>query len=202
MQPDLPYAADVSPLGRRLPRILAVSELVAFFVIERGLRRGSEAATLERGTHDRGSTVAIGTAFGIAMTMTPLASLSSRGRFPPALGWVGVAAMAAGIGLRAWAARTLGSSYTRTLRVAAGQRVVSSGPYAIVRHPGYAADLLMWLGYGLAWSSLPAVLTAILPTSAAYAYRIPAEETMMRSQFGPDYESYAARTARVLPGIW
>jgi protein-S-isoprenylcysteine O-methyltransferase Ste14 len=192
----------VSPQRRWPARILAVSELAAFFVIERRLRRGSAAATLERGAHDRGSTMAIGTAFGIAMTLTPLASALRRGRLRPAVGWAGVVAMATGIAVRAWAARTLGASYTRTLRVAADQRVANAGPYAYVRHPGYAADLLMWVGYGMAWSSLPAVLAAILPTAIAYAYRIPVEEAMMRAHFGPDYERYAARTARLLPRVW
>lgn len=158
-------------MGRWLPRIVATAELAAFFAIERRLRRGQEAATLERGEHDRGSTMAIGLTFGFAMAAPPLTSFVSRGRLTVALGWAGVVIMAVGVTVRAWAARTLGESYTRTLRVRTGQRVVDSGPYALVRHPGYAADILMWFGYGLAWTNAAAVVAAALPTSLALRWK-------------------------------
>jgi len=181
---------------------VAVAELAAFFAIERALRKGTQAAALERGEHDRGSTLAIGITFGVAMSGAPLTSVIKRGRLPIGLGWIGVAAMAAGIGLRAWAASELGESYTRTLRVRTGQQVVDSGPYALMRHPGYAADILMWLGYGLAWTNAAAALVAALPTSLAYAYRIAVEEVMLYDRLGAEYEGYAARTARLIPGVY
>ena len=198
-----PKAAKLSPVvGRWLPRIAATAELGGFFAIERRLRKGHEAATLERGEHDRGSTMAIGLTFGLAMLGAPLTFPISRGRLPAALGWAGVAIMTLGVTVRAWAARTLGESYTRTLRVRSGQRVVDSGPYALVRHPGYAADILMWSGYGLAWTNAIAVVAAALPTSLAYLYRIAVEEAMLRELLGAEYERYAARTARLIPGIY
>ena len=110
--------------------------------------------------------------------------------------------MAAGIGLRSWAAQALGTSYTRTLRVGPDQRVVASGPYAVVRHPGYAADIVMLVGYGLAWTSVGAVLTATLPTAAAYSYRIRVEERMLHERFGDEYSRYRERTWRLLPGVF
>lgn len=192
----------MSPGNRRLPSLVAITELAAFFAIERGLRRGGEAASFERGEDDRGSTVAIGLTFGLAMTAAPLASFIRRGQLPIALGWAGVAVMALGVGVRAWAARTLGESYTRTLRVYAGQRVIDSGPYALIRHPGYAADILMWLGYGLAWTNVAAVLVATFPTSLAYLYRIAVEEAMLRERLGAEYERYAARRARLIPRVY
>lgn len=175
---------------------------MAFFIIERSLRKGQEAATLGRGKHDRGSTIAIGVTFALAMTAPPLTSHLKLGRLPLSLGWAGVSLMAVGVTVRAWAARTLGESYTRTLRVRTGQRVVDSGPYALVRHPGYAADILMWVGYGLAWTNATAVVATAIPTCLVYAYRIAVEEAMLREQLGAEYERYAARTARLIPGIY
>ena len=44
--------------------------------------------------------------------------------------------MALGLALKAWAVRTLRGFYTRTLRTACDQRMIDSGPYRLVRHPG------------------------------------------------------------------
>ena len=187
---------------RRLPAILAIVELACFFVIERGLRKGREAATLDRGAADRGSTMAIGITFGLAMAGPVLTSRTGRGRLPLMLAWAGIPLMAFAIAIRAWAARTLGESYTRTLRVRTGQQLITSGPYALVRHPGYAADIIMWLGYGLAWGSVASLLVTTVPTSIAYAYRISVEEEMLRARFGSEFEDYAARTKRLVPSIY
>jgi protein-S-isoprenylcysteine O-methyltransferase Ste14 len=110
--------------------------------------------------------------------------------------------MATGLGLRSWAAKALGASYTRTLRVSPHQRVVAAGPYAVVRHPGYAADIVMLVGYGLAWTSVGAVMTTTLPTVVAYSYRIRVEERMLQQRLGDEYSRYRERTWRLLPGVF
>lgn len=189
-------------MARWPPRIVAIACLATFLTVERRLRKGHEAATLERGEHDRGSTLAIGATFGLAIPSAPFASLIKGSRLPASTGWVGVALMAGAVAVRIWAAQTLGESYTRTLRVRAGQRVIDSGPYAFVRHPGYAADLMMWFGWGLAWTNALAIVAASVPTSLAYAYRIAVEERMLLNQLGEEYSRYARRTARLVPGLY
>ena len=110
--------------------------------------------------------------------------------------------MSAGLSLRLWSAGTLGAHYTRTLRIGAGHRIVEAGPYALVRHPGYAGSLLMWFGFGFALTSVPATVAMTVPMIAAYARRIEAEEDMLLSAFGDEYRSYQQRTARLLPGVY
>jgi protein-S-isoprenylcysteine O-methyltransferase Ste14 len=192
----------VSRPSRWWPRVAAGAELAAFFVLERRLRKGAEARDLDPGELDRGTTTAIGMAFGIAIVGPPLLGELKRGILPTWAGWIGVGAMAVGIGMRSWAAQALGTRYTRTLRVGPDQRVVASGPYAVVRHPGYAADIVMLVGYGLAWTSVGAVLTTALPTAAAYSYRIRVEERMLQQRFGDEYSRYRERTWRLLPGVF
>ena len=51
--------------------------------------------------------------------------------------------MWAGIGLRGWAIGTLGRFFRRDIQVADDQVVVRAGPYAAIRHPSYAGNLLM-----------------------------------------------------------
>lgn len=173
--------------------------LVAFFGLEILLRGGGEARSVDAGSQDRGSTLAIGLAFGLSVAAGLLVHLLA---VPAGIRAAGLALMLCGLPLRVWAMRTLGRFYSRALRTQAGQRVVSEGPYRIVRHPGYAASLLVWMGFGLALGSLAATLLIAACVGAAYAWRIRTEEALLRRQLGAEYERYARRTARLLPGLF
>ena len=114
---------------------------------------------------------------------------------------VGVALQATGLGLRIWSMRTLGSSYSRTLRAEEEQRVVDDGPYRLIRHPGYLGSLLIWTGFGLTSGSLPVVLTVSGLIGRAYRHRIAAEEDLLcRDLTG--YLEYSGRTKKLIPFIW
>jgi protein-S-isoprenylcysteine O-methyltransferase Ste14 len=82
-----------------------------------------------------------------------------------------------------------------------GHRVVSSGPYRWIRHPGYAGALLTYLATPLlldsSWAMIPAVLTAML-----LLYRTRLEDATLRAEL-PGYSEYARRLrSRILPGVW
>jgi protein-S-isoprenylcysteine O-methyltransferase Ste14 len=171
-------------------------------IIEGRLRQGEAAQSMQVGEDDMGTTAAVGATFGVALAGGPVAALSARGRLPARFGWVGVGLMATGLALRVAAARTLGASYTRTLRTQAGQPVVQVGPYRFVRHPGYAGVLAMWLGYGVALTSAPAILVTTGPNLVAYLRRIDAEERMLADSLGDVYRSYQRQSARLLPGVY
>lgn len=88
-----------------------------------------------------------------------------------------------------------------TIEVAADQRVVSTGPYAVVRHPMYAAALVMLLGIPLAlgswWGAL--VIVAIVPV---LIWRLLDEERFLTRNL-PGYTEYQQRVRyRLLPLIW
>jgi len=88
-----------------------------------------------------------------------------------------------------------------TIEVAADQRVISTGPYAIVRHPMYASALLYLAGTPLAlgsyWGFVP--LAAMLPV---LIWRLIDEEQML-SRSLPGYEAYRTRVRyRLVPGLW
>ena len=88
-----------------------------------------------------------------------------------------------------------------TIQVASGQKVVSTGPYAVVRHPMYAAALIMLLGIpvslGSWWGAL--VWLALLP---ALAWRLVDEErVLVRDLEG--YSEYRAKVRwRLIPYVW
>jgi protein-S-isoprenylcysteine O-methyltransferase Ste14 len=57
--------------------------------------------------------------------------------------------MLAGIALRQWSIRVLGRFFSTTVQVTSDQRIVTNGPYSVVRHPAYSGALLTLLGLGL-----------------------------------------------------
>jgi protein-S-isoprenylcysteine O-methyltransferase Ste14 len=106
------------------------------------------------------------------------------------LGWLGI--------LRVFQENSFTSS---TIELAADQRVISTGPYAIVRHPMYAAALLMLLGIPIALGSWWGVLVviALLP---ALIWRLLDEERFLGRSL-PGYVAYRERVRyRLLPRIW
>jgi protein-S-isoprenylcysteine O-methyltransferase Ste14 len=114
---------------------------------------------------------------------------------------VGVGLEAAGLGIRAWSMRTLGQSYSRTLRVEEAQHIVERGPYRLVRHPGYAGSLLIWTGFALTPRSLPVVAVVAGLLGVAYHQRVAAEEALLRRDL-PGYAAYTKRTKRLIPFVW
>ena len=106
-----------------------------------------------------------------------------------------------GLALRAWAMRTLGRSYSRTLRTEAEQGVVDIGPYRLVRHPGYLGSVLVWTGFALTSGSLPVVILVGALMGTAYQRRIAAEERLLLRAL-PHYGDYCARTKKLIPFVW
>lgn len=121
-------------------------------------------------------------------------------RMPTWLVAVGSAAVIAGFLLN-FVALVHNRFASRVIELQTGQHVVDSGPYRVVRHPMYAATVLIYLGVPLvlgSWASLGAFVLsfALLPV------RILNEERMLREGL-PGYEDYMAKVRwRILPLIW
>jgi len=93
------------------------------------------------------------------------------------------------------------SFLSRVVEVDANQKVISSGPYAVVRHPMYAAVSIMYIASPLALGSYWAVLPAALIVPLLVA-RIRNEEQVLRREL-PGYDEYTNTVRfRLLPGIW
>jgi len=88
-----------------------------------------------------------------------------------------------------------------TIELAPDQRVISTGPYAIVRHPMYSTALVMLLGAPIALGSWWGLI-ALAVISPALIWRIFDEERMLWSDLA-GYGAYAARVRyRLVPGLW
>jgi len=102
------------------------------------------------------------------------------------------------IDLRVFRENSYGAS---TIRKMEGQRVISTGPYALVRHPMYVGALVMVLGVPLALGSYWGLLFMLLNVPVLML-RILDEEKMLGSEL-EGYTAYA-RTVRyrLIPGLW
>ena len=90
---------------------------------------------------------------------------------------------------------------SRTIEVQTGQQVVSTGLYGIVRHPMYAATVLLFLSMPLVLGSVPAFLV-FLCYPAILAKRIRNEEEVLTRELA-GYADYKARVRwRLIPFIW
>jgi protein-S-isoprenylcysteine O-methyltransferase Ste14 len=119
--------------------------------------------------------------------------------------WVQILALAlvaAGYGLSLWAVRT-NRFFSPVVRIQAerGHELITTGPYAIVRHPGYAAALVVMLATAPALGSWWALLPA-LATAALFFRRIVIEDRFLHANL-PGYPAYAQQVRyRLLPGVW
>jgi protein-S-isoprenylcysteine O-methyltransferase Ste14 len=174
---------------------------VAMILTEVALaRRGSATATPRAKLTDQ--VMILGTT---AALITGVASAAlGVGRIEPR--WaalvLGVSLGLAGVALRASAMSTLGRYYSLTPQAEREQAVVTGGPYALIRHPGYAGILLSLIGLQLiagTWVALVSILLVLVPLPV----RIRIEEQLLIRQLGKPYEDYEHRTPyRLVPGIY
>jgi protein-S-isoprenylcysteine O-methyltransferase Ste14 len=137
----------------------------------------------------------------VALLVVP--GLDRRFGWSAAPGWVTVL----GLGLFSlgwlaimWVFRE--NSFTAaTVEVMPGQRVVATGPYAMVRHPMYLGALVMLAGIPLALGSWWG-LAAMVPLVPVLAWRLLDEEEMLTRELA-GYAEYRAKLRwRLLPGVW
>jgi protein-S-isoprenylcysteine O-methyltransferase Ste14 len=132
-----------------------------------------------------------------------------RGRFhwsdcmPTWLQAVGLIAVAAGYGLCFWA-MAVNRFFSSVVRIQTdrGQTVISTGPYAYIRHPGYAAGILIVVASGVALGSWLAAALLTITSLPFLLYRVITEDPVLAAEL-PGYRDYAKRVRwRLVPGIW
>ncbi|GAB4064849.1 isoprenylcysteine carboxylmethyltransferase family protein [Ancylobacter sonchi] len=115
--------------------------------------------------------------------------------------WLGLLLFAAGGALRLWPVFVLGNRFSGLVAIQPGHRLVTDGPYRLIRHPSYAGLLICSLGWALVFRSTAGVLLALLLIPPLIA-RIRAEEALLSETFGEEYDAYCARTSRLVPCLW
>lgn len=118
------------------------------------------------------------------------------------LQWVGLIVFAAGWGLTVWAMH-VNRFFSSVVRIQEerGHRLVTTGPYAWVRHPGYIAGLLVMMSSGIALGSWLAIAPIALMVPFLFVRTVREDRFLQKNL--PGYRDYAAKVRyRMLPGIW
>lgn len=84
--------------------------------------------------------------------------------------------------------------------MAEARKLVTSGPYSLVRHPLYLAEEVATVGIFLQFMSWQAAL--VLVVHFIFQVRRMLNEERVLTETFPEYREYAARTARLIPGVW
>jgi protein-S-isoprenylcysteine O-methyltransferase Ste14 len=190
-----------TPTGRRSWFLAGYLGLAGFIGLEMVTRKRGAAASLETSEEDSGTTNAIIAAYAIVGVASPALRYVPLPRLPRSAAAAGLVIQAMGLVIRGWSMLTLGNSYTRTLRVDDEPRVVDTGPYRLVRHPGYLGSLLIWNGFALTSRSVAVVTTSAVLLGDAYRRRIIAEEELLGREL-PGYAAYRKRTFKLVPFVW
>jgi len=122
--------------------------------------------------------------------------------FQPALAWLGAVVLVLALVLFFHTHRRLGRFWSVTLEIRQDHGLVTDGIYRFVRHPMYSAYFLWALSQALLlpnWIAGPAGLVGF---GTLFAFRVRREEHMMLQTFGDAYAAYAARTKRIIPGVF
>ncbi len=100
------------------------------------------------------------------------------------------------------AARTaLAKNWSFVARTRADHQLVQSGPYRFVRHPIYLCLLLWMIAMALAMGHPQRLAISIPVYIIGTLWRVREEEKLLRAMFGADFDAYAARVKRFIPGL-
>jgi len=100
------------------------------------------------------------------------------------------------------AVRTLGKQWSLAARVLEGHKLVTEGPYRIVRNPIYTGMFGMLLATGLAISHWVGLLVAILVFVAGTLIRVHSEENLLREAFGAEFTAYERKVPALIPFLF
>jgi protein-S-isoprenylcysteine O-methyltransferase Ste14 len=110
---------------------------------------------------------------------------------------IGVALCALGVALAIWARTIIGRNWGMPMSLKENPELVTSGPYARIRHPIYTGVLIALVGTSLAIDTL--LLIVFLMASAYFVYSAKKEEETMTSLFPDAYPDYRRRTNMLVP---
>jgi protein-S-isoprenylcysteine O-methyltransferase Ste14 len=117
-------------------------------------------------------------------------------------GIIGIVLIIGGLVFRIWCIKTLGKYFTAEVQTKKGQKIISSGPYGVIRHPSYLGAYLTIIGGSVFLHAYFGILFSTVIMFTAYYYRISVEEKTLIREFGSEYTNYQVRTKKIFPFIY
>jgi protein-S-isoprenylcysteine O-methyltransferase Ste14 len=187
------------------PKILIIigfSYLYGFFELFMNLRNKNKSKVTTSG--DKGSIwllyglITLGYALSFAIGATKIGRMPYWNTFFA----IGAVLVVLGLVIRIVSIMTLRQYFTYSVAKVESHKLIETGLYKNIRHPGYLGQLLIFLGLSISLSNWLSILLMMLPVAIGYLYRIKVEERFMSEQLGEVYLNYQKRTKRIIPLIY
>jgi protein-S-isoprenylcysteine O-methyltransferase Ste14 len=180
---------------------------IGWFVLRMQPRRRAKQTPVRysrRGLREYVLLVASLTGLGIIPVVYIAAHFPRSADYPfvPVLSYLGIAVDVACLWLFHRTHRDLGHNWSVSLDVRERHTLVTTGVYALMRHPMYTGFWLMAVAQLLLLPNWAAGLAGVVGFGILYFGRVGREEEMMIASFGDEYRSYMRRTARVVPWLF
>jgi protein-S-isoprenylcysteine O-methyltransferase Ste14 len=137
----------------------------------------------------------------IAISVIDLVILQHGGYNVTAFGIAGAVFLLGGLGLYMIARRALGGLFSEAVRIIPEHKLVTTGPYRLIRHPIYLGEIFFGLSIPMILGSLYGFILMLVPIPMLL-YRIRIEEKTLVSRFGQEYLDYASKTKKLIPYIY
>ncbi len=182
--------------------IIAISYLYGFFELFMNLRQRSKSNVTA--SSDKGSLwwlyvlITLGYALSFSIGATKIGRIYDWNFFFA----IGMTLVVIGFMIRIFSILTLNQYFTYSVAKVENHKIIETGLYKFIRHPGYLGQLIIFLGISTSISNWLSILVMMIPISLGYLYRIKVEESFMIEQLGKDYLDYIKRTKRIVPMVY
>jgi len=182
--------------------IIAVSYLYGFFEAFMNLRQRSKSKVTT--SSDKSSLwalyglITLGYALSFSISLTKIGRIYDWNAFFA----IGMTLFVIGSIIRIHSILTLKQYFTYSVAKVENHKIIETGLYKFIRHPGYLRQLIIFIGISTSISNWLSILVMMIPITLGYLYRIKVEERFMREQLGKDYLNYQERTKRLIPMIY
>lgn len=182
--------------------IIAVSYLYGFFEVFMNLKQGRK--TKSTNSSDKRSLwwlyglITVGYTLSFSIGATKIGRIYYWNTFFA----IGMALFVIGLMIRIHSIQTLKQYFTYSVGKVENQKIIDTGLYKYIRHPGYLGQLIIFLGISISISNWLSIILMMTPVTLGYLNRIKIEERFMMEQMGENYLNYQNRTKRLIPKIY
>lgn len=114
--------------------------------------------------------------------------------------WAGAVVTAGGLLFSVWGRHHLGKNWSQAVTLKRDHELITTGPYALVRHPIYTGFLLGFVGCAIALGEYRGMVAVALVFGALW-HKLNLEERWIREEFGESHEVYCRRVAALVPYV-
>jgi protein-S-isoprenylcysteine O-methyltransferase Ste14 len=181
---------------------MGFSYVYGFFEVFMNLRQRRKRNV--RNSGDKGSLwllyilIAVGYALSFSIGSTRIGRIYDWDTFFA----IGVVLIVIGLIIRILSILTLKQHFTYSVATIENHKLIETGLYKSIRHPGYLGQLLIFIGISTSLSNWLSIILMAIPIAIGYIYRMRTEERFMIEQIGDDYLNYKNRTKRLIPMIY